>query len=151
MSTLAPACYGDEYRPGYEVVDYFTRAFGLFSALDTYEALERAGIRPVAASDPDADGTTATYALDRVRDVLEDLSGGAVVLRCQGPAQDIFHEVWYVYFMMGSLQSGQFVPARDSFFRGAGGSWAERVRYLPKKPRGGEVAMGGGRDLEVEL
>jgi ribonuclease T2 len=39
-----------------------------------------------------------------------------------------------VYFVKGSLQSGEFVPAKDSF-KGDRTDCAEHVRYLPKKSK----------------
>ncbi|KAI1327956.1 ribonuclease Trv [Xylariaceae sp. FL0255] len=124
INTLAPACYGSEsYEPGMEVVDYFVRAFGLFRTLDTYRALQRAGIEPHQHD---------TFALEDVQSALEEFSGGKVVLKCGRGGT--LHEAWYVYFVQGSLQSGVFVPARDSF-HGDSGNCPPRVRYLPKRAR----------------
>ncbi|KAI1864969.1 uncharacterized protein JN550_008515 [Neoarthrinium moseri] len=120
INTLAPSCYGDSYSAGLEVVDYFVRAFGLFRMLDTYVALQQAGI------EPDHD---KTYDLDLIRNTLEDFSGGKVVLHCTGRRHDRLHEAWYVYFVQGSLQSGEFVPAKDSF-KGDKSNCAQKVRRL---------------------
>ena len=106
-----------------EVVDYFVRAFGLFRMLDTYRALERAGIEP---------DYHKTYPLSTIQTALQTFSGGRVVLQCTGSHHNVLHEVWYVYFVKGSLQSGVFVPAKDSF-RGGEGNCAAEVRYLPKR------------------
>ncbi|KAK9425377.1 putative Ribonuclease T2 family protein [Seiridium unicorne] len=123
INTLAPSCYGESYTPGLEVVDYFTRAFGLFKMLDTYIALSQAGIEP---------DSHKTFSLAKIQKTLEDFSGGKVVLKCSGRKHDVLHEAWYVYFVQGSLQSGEFVPARDSF-KGDQTDCAKEVRYLPKK------------------
>ncbi|KAK8046098.1 hypothetical protein PG996_014162 [Apiospora saccharicola] len=123
INTLAPACYGDDYKPGLEVVDYFVRAFGLFQQLDTYYALEQSGIVP---------SSSKTFDLEIIQTVLERFSGGRVILKCGGRRHDRLHEAWYVYFVKGSLQSGQFVPASDSF-KGDQGNCAKRVKYLPKR------------------
>ncbi|KAI0598892.1 ribonuclease T2 family protein [Biscogniauxia sp. FL1348] len=125
VNTLAPSCYGDAYKPGMEVVDYFARAFALFRTLDTYRALQRAGIEPDAH---------AKYPLAKIQSALEDFSGSRVILKCGGSRHDLLHEAWYVYFVQGSLQSGEFVPARDSF-HGDKGNCAKQVRYLPKKSK----------------
>ena len=130
INTLSPSCYGPAHTPGVEVVDYFTRAAALFRTLDTYRALSRAGIVPSA---------TARYALADVRGALERFSGGRVVLRCAGRDGDVLHEVWYVYFIRGSLQTGMFVPAQDLGREGdgdGGGECKGEVRYLPKRRRG---------------
>ncbi|KAI0205072.1 ribonuclease Trv [Astrocystis sublimbata] len=121
INTLAPSCYGEDYKPGMEVVDYFVRAFGLFRMLDTYYALQRVGIEPDAHK---------TYALADIQDALEDFSGSRVILKCSG--HGILHEAWYVWFVKGSLQSGEFVPARDTF-KGDQGNCPSHVRYLPKR------------------
>lgn len=134
INTLAPRCYGAAHTPGLEVVDYFTRAAALFRTLDTYLALERAGIVPHA---------TRGYPLADVRTALERFTGGRVVLRCttgsgeEGEGEgDVLHEVWYVFFVRGSLQTGQFVPAQELGEEGDEGNCAAEVRYLPKRRRG---------------
>ena len=123
INTLAPSCYGDAYAAGVEVVDYFTRAVSLFRLLDTYTVLQRAGIAPSPAR---------RYPLADVVAALERFSGGRVVVRCSGAMRDTLHEVWYVYFVQGSLQSGEMVPAQDLGDRGDAGNCFPWVRYLPK-------------------
>ncbi|KAH9909886.1 ribonuclease T2 family protein [Xylariomycetidae sp. FL2044] len=125
INTLAPTCYGDDYKPGLEVVDYFVRAFGLFKMLDTYRALENADMEP---------DHKKTYSLAKVQKTLEEFSGGRVILKCTGRHHDVLHEAWYVYFVQGSLQSGEFVPAQDTF-KGDHGNCAAEVRYLPKREK----------------
>lgn len=134
INTLAPACYGDSdsdsdsananYTPGQEVVDYFTRATGLFRMLDTYTALSLKGIVPHARKH---------YPLADVHAILEQFSGGKLVLRCTGRARNELHEAWYVYFVQGSLQRGQFVPAQDYGAHGDMNNCAPWVKYLPKR------------------
>jgi len=124
---LAPSCYGDLHVPGIEVVDYFTRATALFRTLDTYFALEKAGVVP---------HNRRHYPLSDIQGALEKFSGGRVVLRCEGPRRDVLHEAWYVYFLRGSLQTGQFVPAQELGREGDAGNCAPWVRYLPKNGAG---------------
>lgn len=126
INTLAPNCYGDEHRTGQEVVDYFTRATGLFKALDTYMALEHKGIVPHARTH---------YPLADVQAALEEFSGGKVVLRCGGRRRDELHEAWYYYFVQGSLQRGQFVPAQNYGAHGDLNNCVPWVKYLPKKQK----------------
>jgi ribonuclease T2 len=123
INTLAPSCYGENYAPGLEVVDYFNRAFVLFQSLDTYRALAQAGIEP---------DSSKTYALVDVQAALESFSGSRVILKCS--RYGALHEAWYVYFVKGSLQSGELVPARDSF-KGDQGNCPSHVRYLPKRKK----------------
>lgn len=124
INTLSPACYGSAYTTGAEVVDYFTRATGLFKLLDTYTALSLKGIVPHSRKH---------YPLEDVRAILEQFSGGKVVLRCGGRRHDELHEAWYVYFVQGSLQRGQFVPAQDYGKHGDANNCVPWVKYLPKK------------------
>ncbi|KXX81472.1 Ribonuclease T2 [Madurella mycetomatis] len=125
INTLSPKCYGSSHTPGLEVVDYFTRAAALFRTLDTYRALEKAGIVPHPRQH---------YPLADVRKALERFSGGKVVLKCSGGARrDVLHEAWYHYFIKGSLQTGQFVPAQDYGKEGDVGNCAPWVRYPPKR------------------
>lgn len=92
--------------------------------LDTYTALEAAGITP---------HRSRHYPLADVQAALERFSGGRVVLRCGGRRRDTLHEAWYVYFVKGSLQTGEFVPAQDLGRRGDVGNCVPLVRYLPKR------------------
>ncbi|KAF4785927.1 ribonuclease T2 family protein [Colletotrichum scovillei] len=127
INTLSSTCYDTAYDTGIQVVDYFTRAFSLFRQLDTFTALERAGITP---------SISRRYALAEVTRTLERLSGGRVVLRCSGQGRDVLHEAWYSYSLMGSLQTGQFVPASDLGSYGEASNCAKEVRYLPKTCKG---------------
>ncbi|EON98708.1 putative ribonuclease trv protein [Phaeoacremonium minimum UCRPA7] len=127
INTLAPSCYGDGYNTGVEVVDYFVRAAALFTKLDTYTALADAGIVP---------SQRAHYPLMDVQKAIEQFSGGKVVLRCSGGRRDILHEAWYMFFVKGSLQTGEFVPAQDLGPKGDAGNCVPWVRYLPKRSKG---------------
>ncbi|KAK0636376.1 ribonuclease T2-like protein [Bombardia bombarda] len=124
INTLAPACYNEAlYAPGVEVIDYFARASGLFRTLDTFYALKNAGIVP---------HSRRHYPLADIQKALERFSGGRVVLRCTG-RRDVLHEAWYVYFVRGSLQTGEFVPAQELGREGNAGNCAPWVKYLPKR------------------
>jgi ribonuclease T2 len=98
INTLAPSCYGDEYQPGDEVVDFFSKAVETFKVsfckskkkcsevrliicqgLDTYKALAAAGIFP---------STTQTYTSDEIQAALTTITGSAVVLGCKGGRLD---------------------------------------------------------------
>lgn len=129
INTLAPSCYGEAHQSGIEVVDYFSRASGLFRTLDTYHALESAGIVP---------DLRRHYPLADIQAALQRYSGGRVVLRCEGRRgrSDILHEAWYVYFVKGSLQTGVFVPAKELGKEADAGNCAPWVRYLPKNQVG---------------
>ncbi|PSS28360.1 hypothetical protein M430DRAFT_91574 [Amorphotheca resinae ATCC 22711] len=119
INTLAPSCYGDGYEPGAEVVDFFNRAVEVFKGLDTYKALEAAGITP---------STSKTYTSDAIQAALTKLTGSAVVLGCRNGA---LNQAWYSFNVKGSIQTGTFVPAAPA---GSGAGTCPRggIRYLPK-------------------
>ncbi|RDL34377.1 uncharacterized protein BP5553_07505 [Venustampulla echinocandica] len=75
INTLSPSCYGDEWKKGDEVVDFFTRAVEVFKSLDTYQALATANILP---------STTATYTSDDIRGALQAITGKEVAIKCRG-------------------------------------------------------------------
>ncbi|KAK6595768.1 ribonuclease t2 [Botrytis cinerea] len=114
VNTLAPACYGDKYEAGDEVVDFFTRAVGLFKELDTYKALEKAGIVP---------SYSATYTEDQIQTALTAVTGSEVVLGCSSGR---LNQAWYSFNVKGSLQLGEFV-ATDPAGKGGRGTCPKRV------------------------
>jgi ribonuclease T2 len=119
ISTLERRCYNqDKYRPEEEVHDYFDAAVKLFKDLDTYKTLAAAGILP---------STTETYTLAQLRNPLRAKQGVPVTLRCQGSQ---LTEIWYHFDVLGSVQTGKFVPAPPD----GGKTNCPRfgVRYLPK-------------------
>jgi len=120
INTLAPGCYGEDYREGDEVVDFFTRAVEIFKGLDTYKALADAGITP---------SYDRTYDADEIQAALSSISGGAVILGCRRGA---LNQAWYSFNVKGSVQNGRFVGVEPA---GSGhGSCPRRgIRYLPKK------------------
>lgn len=77
---------------------------------------------------------------------MEASSGGKVVLRCGGRGRATLHEAWYVFFVQGSLQAGEFVPAGGYGAHGDVGNCADEVWYLPKVCR-----LPGGCPGEGEL
>ncbi|KAM0283286.1 hypothetical protein ACHAQH_002582 [Verticillium albo-atrum] len=123
INTLAPSCYASAYTPGAEVADYFTRAFGLFRTLDTYAVLAAADIVP---------SSIHKYSIKAIEGALEKHTGGKVVLRCSGRGGAVLHEAWYAFFVKGSLQTGNFVPAETYGEHGDARNCGEEVWYLPK-------------------
>lgn len=120
INTLAPSCYGDAYTPGMELVDFFTRTVELFKSLDTYKALEAAGIVP---------STTRSYTSAEIQDALAKVTGSTVVLGCHRGA---LTEAWYTYNVRGSIQTGKFV-ATDPSGSMKGTCPRKGIRYWPKK------------------
>jgi ribonuclease T2 len=119
ISTLEKRCYNQgQYRPEEEVLDYFRTAVNLFKSLDTYKTLAEASIIP---------RYDQTYPLSQLQRALEAKQGVEVTLRCHGNQLD---EVWYHFDVLGSVQTGKFVPAPPD---GAKTNCPrEGVRYLPK-------------------
>ncbi len=128
INTLAPACYGDSYRTGVEVVDYFVRAASLFRTLDTFTALEQAGIVPLARAALPA-RRRACHA-----GALQRRPGRAAVHR---PGQRHPSRGGGTYISCrAACRLASFVPAQDLGDKGDAGNCAPRVRYPPKAARG---------------
>lgn len=121
VNTLAPSCYGEKYEAGDEVVDFFTRAVGLFKELDTYKALEKAGIVP---------SYSATYTEDQIQAALTAVTGSEVVLGCSNGR---LNQAWYSFNVKGSLQLGEFVATAPAGKGGRGTCPRKGIKYLPKK------------------
>ncbi|KUJ19334.1 ribonuclease T2 [Mollisia scopiformis] len=120
INTLSPSCYGSNYSPGQEVVDFFARAVELFKGLDTYKALEAAGIEP---------SYRKKYTYAEIEDALTSVTGSAVVLGCSRGG--VLDQAWYSFHVKGNLQGGEFV-ATPPAGKGGRGSCPERgIRYLP--------------------
>ena len=123
VSTLEPDCYGPEYKPQEEVVDYFRSAVAVYQQLPTYDWLKEAGIVP---------SNTQTYTRDQIMTVLRQKHGADVSLGCRG---NKFDEVWYHFDVRGSIQTGEFVASVPD-----GGKTTcplSGIRYPPKGPSGG--------------
>lgn len=120
INTLSPSCYGDSYTAGIEVVDFFARTVGLFRTLDSYAALEKAGIVP---------SSSATYTSAEIQEALTAVTGYPVVLGCSGGK---LNQVWYSYNVRGSVQTGDFVPTEPAGKSGRGTCPSRGIRYLPK-------------------
>lgn len=118
INTLNSKCYGNTFEAGDEIVDFFTRAVTLFKTLDSYKALEAAGITP---------SWRETYGLDEIKDALKTVTGHEVVVGCRGNRLD---QAWYTFNVRGSLQSGDFV-ASDPGVKGLRCP-KSGIRYLPK-------------------
>ncbi|KAI9806219.1 MAG: hypothetical protein M1825_006334 [Sarcosagium campestre] len=120
VSTLEPSCYGPDYVPQAEVVDFFQRTVDVFKELDTYKALAAAGITP---------SSSATYTTAAIQTALAKISGGhAVTLRCRSGA---LNEVWYYFNVRGNVQSGEFVTTDPD---GSKSTCPDTgIKYLPKK------------------
>jgi len=99
VSTLQPSCYGPNYKPQEEVVDYFRSAVAVYQQLPTYDWLKEAGIVP---------SLTQTYSRDQIMTVLRQKHGADVSLGCKG---NKFDEVWYHFDVRGSIQTGEFVAS----------------------------------------
>ncbi len=60
------------------------------------------------------------------------------MLTCGGSGGDVLRGVGYVFFVRGSFQTGEFVPAQEEVVGGRedGGGCKDVVRYLPKRRKG---------------
>jgi len=98
MSTFDPECYPD-YNSNEEVDDFFHKTFEIYQTNPTYDLLTAAGIYP---------STTQQYTLAQFQAALSPNHGNhSVYLGCSGGQVD---EVWWYYYVKGSLQTGTYVP-----------------------------------------
>jgi len=121
INTLAPSCYGEGYKVGDELVDFMGRAMEVFKSLNTYKALEAAGILPT---------TSKTYTSAEIQAALTAITGSEVVLGC---FRGQLNQAWYSFNVKGSLQSGEFVPTAPAGKGGRGTCPEVGIKYLPKK------------------
>jgi len=120
VNTLAPSCYGEAYKVGDELVDFMGKAMEVFKSLNTYKALEVAGILPT---------TSRTYTSAEIQAALTAITGSEVVLGC---FRGQLNQAWYSFNVKGSLQSGEFVPTIPAGKGGRGTCPEVGIRYLPK-------------------
>lgn len=102
ISTFNTSCYID-YQPQQEVVDFFQKVVQLFSVLDTYSFLKKAGIVP---------STTANYTYTEIRKALVQGRGVNATIECSGANSNELDEVYYYYNVAGSAQDGLYVPSQ---------------------------------------
>jgi ribonuclease T2 len=118
MSTFDTQCYPD-YQPTQEVPDFFNRTVATFQTLPSYDWLAAAGIVP---------STTVTYTAQQIQDALSPHHDGKqVYFGCTSGNQ--LDELWYYYYVQGSVQEGDFVPVD---LVGSIGCPATGIYYYPK-------------------
>ena len=120
ISTLEPKCYSN-YASQQDVVDYFAKTVELFQDLDSYSVrkliihttftgallmrfyipqyLSTAGIIP---------SETRTYTAVVINAALKAPRKTEAVIQCKNGE---LKEIWYFYNVLGSVQTGKFVPA----------------------------------------
>lgn len=117
ISTLETSCYS-KYKAQEEVIDYFRIAVDVHKKLDSYKVLEHVGIVP---------STTQSYTSARIQEALSKKHGHPVTIRCHDGELD---EIWYHYWVRGSVQTGEFVEAPPD---GAKSSCPQvGIKYMPK-------------------
>ncbi|KAL8926558.1 MAG: hypothetical protein Q9208_002885 [Pyrenodesmia sp. 3 TL-2023] len=117
ISTLEPDCYTG-YTPQEEVVAYFQKTVDLFKTLDSYSFLSAAGILP---------STSKTYTAAEINTALAKPRGVQVSVQCSNSALD---EIWYYYYVRGSVQTGTFEPTDPDGSKSD--CPATGIKYLPK-------------------
>ncbi|MCJ1354993.1 MAG: ribonuclease T2-like [Icmadophila ericetorum] len=118
ISTFATSCYPN-YKPGMEIPDFFNATVNLFKTLPTYQWLSAAGITP---------SNSKTYTSAAILSALSSPRGGVTpTISCSGSSLD---EVYYYFNMMGSVQTGTFVPTNPV---GSSSSCPSTgIKYTPK-------------------
>jgi ribonuclease T2 len=74
-------------------------ASGRMQKLTLIQVLAKAGIVP---------SLTATYTYDQIQAAIKAAHGYEITIQCSAGALD---ELWYYYNVLGSVQTGEFVPA----------------------------------------
>ncbi|KAK1093579.1 Ribonuclease T2 precursor (RNase T2) [Friedmanniomyces endolithicus] len=117
MSTFDTQCY-PSYQPTEEVPDFFSRTVSLYQTLPSYDWLAAAGVVP---------STTVPYTAQQFQDALSPHHGGnQVYLGCTDGNQ--IDELWYYYYVQGSVQDGTFEPTEF----GSSSCPATGIHYYPK-------------------
>ncbi|KAJ5465587.1 hypothetical protein N7530_009374 [Penicillium desertorum] len=116
INTIEPSCYSD-YKAQEEVGDYFQKTVELFKSLDTYKALDAAGITP---------STSKTYSLSEIQEALTDMHGASVYLGCSSGE---LNQVWYFYNVKGNVVDGTYKAVETLTDSGCPKTG---IKYLPK-------------------
>ncbi|KAF3916425.1 hypothetical protein ABW21_db0208080 [Orbilia brochopaga] len=108
-SSGRPQCYSDfvpdgdpnDYATRKEVMDYFYRTTEIYKTLDTYVALEEAGIVP---------SESQVYTVDEVQTALRDRFGVTPTVVCLEKTNEL-SEVWYHFHVKGgNIYEGELLP-----------------------------------------
>ncbi|KAK3698620.1 hypothetical protein LTR37_016848 [Vermiconidia calcicola] len=115
FSTFDVPCYGPDYIPQEDVIDYFETAIRYYLRLPTWDWLDAHDIRP---------SNSTTYSLSAIEDALEAEYGTTPYVGCSGPSYNEtaegagssddgrtqLSEVWYFFHVRGRPQSGDWLP-----------------------------------------
>lgn len=122
ISTIEPSCYDDEESSKFsDVVDYFVHATSLYRSLDTFAALEAAGITP---------SKSTKYSLVELENAIRaQHAGHPVTFRCNYRHE--LDEVWYHYYVNGPMRrAGEL--SKDLFIDAT----SIRSIFVPTSPDG---------------
>ncbi|RUS15212.1 ribonuclease T2-like protein, partial [Jimgerdemannia flammicorona] len=108
VSTLAPKCYGSEYKRYQDVHDYFEQALDLRTEYDLYAALDSAGIQP--GSNPDD---------SEIHSAIRAAFGEDAMLQCD-PHGDI-REIRLYFHVKGKSQYVLTAPLETGSCQGSVG------------------------------
>ncbi|CRG89188.1 ribonuclease T2, putative [Talaromyces islandicus] len=118
INTIDPKCYTN-YKKGDEAVDFFGKVVSLFKTLDTYSALEKAGITP---------DDSKTYKLSDIEDAAGSLHDGKkVYFSCEN---DELSAAYYYFHLRGNAINGEYIAVdtpEDSDCPSSG------IKYPPKE------------------
>ncbi|KAH8699153.1 putative ribonuclease T2 [Talaromyces proteolyticus] len=117
INTIDPTCYSN-YKTGDEAVDFFQRVVTLFKTLDTYTALNAAGITP---------SSSKTYSLsDIVAAAGKNHNGKEVYFSCKSGE---LNAASYYFNLRGNAINGQYVAVDSPQKSNCPSSG---IKYLPK-------------------
>ncbi|KAI5208168.1 ribonuclease T2 [Aureobasidium subglaciale] len=134
FSTFDIPCYGPEYTPHQEIVEFFETAIQYYRRLPTWGWLAQAGIKP---------SNTTTYSLSQFQTALNSSYGALPYIGCSGPrfnetaagrnstdnGRTQISEVWYYFHAFGRPQRGQWLPVSASGFTTTCAKTANALRY----------------------
>ncbi|KAI0296224.1 ribonuclease T2 [Russula brevipes] len=131
--TFDVACYGPDYQPHQDVVDFFDAVVRAFKQFPTYDILASAGIVP---------SNTTTYRLKDIQSVLNAQTSGIPYLGC-GKNGTVLQEVWYFNHVSGTEQFGRF-KALDSVTKSSCSS-TDGIHYYERTATSERDVTGAGR------
>lgn len=126
MATVNPSCYSSSAPDSQNVGDFFTTAVDMFNNLPTYKWLTAAGLSP---------STSKTYDVSDIESILSAQVGNTkVYLGCD--SSNNLQEVWYAFYLQGSVASGVFSPTDNP----TASTCKNGMKWMPK----GSSSPGGG-------
>jgi ribonuclease T2 len=138
-STFDVPCYGPNYVPHQEVIEFYETAIMYYKRNPTYDWLAKAGITP---------SNSTTYTLSDMQDALTAEFGAVPYIGCSGPkyntivegagstdtGRTVIDEVWYYQHVFGRPQDGNSVPVNATSPNTSCAKSAKAISYYLRTP-----------------